>query len=106
MTARLMMSILVRLVTGHPKEGFETCARKLCALIEGADAEVYVSNQVIGEAYVVLQHHYGVSKSEATRAALVSVLRSGLVAPLNGAGAFVAPWNRHRLWPARPTHCR
>ena len=91
MTARFGIdtSILVRLVTGDPKEGFETCVRKLCALVEGDDAEVYVSNQVIGEAYVVLQHHYGVSKSEA-RAALVSVLRSGLVAPLNGAGAFAA----------------
>lgn len=91
MTARFGIdtSILVRLVTGDPKEGFETCVRKLCALVEGDDAEVFVSNQVIGEAYLVLQHHYEVSKPEA-RAALVSVLRSGLVAPLNGAGAFAA----------------
>jgi DNA-binding FadR family transcriptional regulator len=38
---------------------------------------------------VALQHHYGVSKAEA-RKALTSVLRSGLVAPLNGPGVFAA----------------
>jgi hypothetical protein len=35
---------------------------------------------VIGEAFVALQHHYGVSKPDA-KAALRSVLTSGLVAP-------------------------
>lgn len=81
--------ILVRLTTGDPEDGFEYCVRKLTALIERDDAEVFASNQVIGEAYVALQHHYGVSKSDA-RAALASVLRSGLVVPLNGAGVFAA----------------
>lgn len=82
-------SILVRLATGDPEDGFEYCVRRLTALIERDDAEVFASNQVIGEAYVALQHHYGVGKSEA-RTALASVLRSGLVAPLNGAGVFAA----------------
>ena len=82
-------SILVRLATGDPEDGFEYCVRNLTALIERDDAEVLASNQVIGEAYVALQHHYGVSKSDA-RAALASVLRSGLVVPLNGAGVFAA----------------
>ena len=82
-------SILVRLATGDPEDGFEFCVRKLTALVERDDAEVFASNQVVGEAYVALQHHYGVSKPEA-RAALASVLRSGLVAPLNGAGVFGA----------------
>jgi predicted nucleic acid-binding protein len=91
MTARygIDTSILVRLATGDPEDGFEQCVRKLTVLIERDDAEVFASNQVIGEAYVALQHHYGVSKSDA-RAALASVLRSGLVAPLNGAGVFAA----------------
>ena len=44
---------------------------------------------MIGEAYIALQHHYGVSKADA-RAALASVLGSGLVAPLNGPGVFAA----------------
>jgi predicted nucleic acid-binding protein len=82
-------SILVRLATGDPEDGFENCVRKLTTLIERDDAEVFASNQVIGETYIALQHHYGVSKAEA-RAALVDVLSSGLVAPLNGPGVFSA----------------
>ncbi len=82
-------SILVRLATGDPAREFDDCVRRLTRLVEGEDAEVFASNQVIGETYVVLQHHYGVPKPEA-RAALASVLSSGLVAPLNGAGVFAA----------------
>ena len=91
MTARFGIdtSILVRLATGDPEDSFETCVRKLAALIERDDAEVFASNQVIGEAYIALQHHYGVSKPDA-RTALHSVLSSGLVAPLNGPGVFAA----------------
>ena len=70
MTARFGIdtSILVRLVTGDPEDGFEQCVRKLTALIERDDAEVFASNRVIGEAYVALQHHYGVSKPDACAA--------------------------------------
>ena len=91
MTARFGIdtSILVRLATGDPEDSFENCVRKLTALIERDDAEVFASNQVIGEAYIALQHHYGVSKPDA-RTALVSVLSSGLVAPLNGPGVLAA----------------
>ena len=45
--------------------------------------EIFASNQVIGEAYVTIQHHYGVSAA-AARAGLIDVLTSGMVAPLNG----------------------
>ncbi len=79
-------SILVRLLTGDPVDGFDACVRALKKLVED-DAEVYASNQVIGEAYVAVQHHYGVSKANA-RAALLSVLTSGLVMPLNGQGVL------------------
>ena len=91
MTARFGIdtSILVRLATGDPEDGFEQCLRKLTRLVERDDAEVFASNQVIGEAYIALQHHYGVSKPDA-RTALASVLKSGLVAPLNGAGVLAA----------------
>lgn len=82
-------SIIVRLATGDPEDGFEYCVRKLTVLIERDDAEVFASNHAIGEAYIALQHHYGVTKPDA-RAALASVLRSGLVAPLNGTGVFAA----------------
>ena len=76
-------SILVRLVTGDPADGFERCTAALLRLVEKEDAEVFASNQVIGEAYVALQHHYGATKREA-RSGLASVLQSGLVAPLDG----------------------
>ena len=91
MTARFGIdtSILVRLATGDPEDSFDNCVRKLTALIERDDAEVFASNQVIGEAYIAIQHHYGVSKPDA-RTALASVLSSGLVAPLNGPGVFGA----------------
>ena len=91
MTARFGIdtSILVRLATGDPEDGFAYCVRKLTVLIERNHADVFASNQVIGEAYMALQHHYGVSKDYA-RSALVSVLKSGLVAPLNGISVFDA----------------
>ena len=47
------------------------------------NAEVCASNQVIGEAYIAVQHHYGLSKAD-VRTGLLNVLTSGLVAPLNG----------------------
>lgn len=82
-------SILVRLATGDPEREFGDCVRRLSRLVEHAGAEIFASNQVIGEAYVALQHHYGISKGEA-RDALSSVLGSGLVGPLNGASVHAA----------------
>ncbi len=76
-------SILVRLLTGEPREGFLDCVARLIALVEHEGSEIFASNQVIGEAYVAVQHHYGVSKTDA-RAGLLEVLRSGLLSPLNG----------------------
>ena len=76
-------SILVRLLTGEPASDFEYCVAKLTGLVEDSAAEIFASNQVIGEAYVAVQHHYGVTKADA-RSGLIDVLRSGLVAPLNG----------------------
>ena len=93
MTARFGIdtSILVRLATGDPEDGFEHCVRKLTALIERADAEVFASNQVLGEAYVALQHHYGVSKPDA-RAALASVLKKvGRGLPRSDASSKMPP---------------
>ena len=82
-------SILVRLLTGEPASDFEYCVAKLTRLVEDSAAEIFASNQVIGEAYVAVQHHYGVTKADA-RSGLIDVLRSGLVAPLNGSTVFKA----------------
>ena len=76
-------SILVRLLTGDPELEFARCKQRLAALIEDDGAEVFASNQVIGEAYVAVQHHYGVSKADC-RSGLAAVLRSGLVTPFGG----------------------
>ena len=82
-------SILVRLLTGDPAEGFQRTTLCLRKLVEEDDAEIVVSNQVIVEAYIALQHHYKISKADA-RGALRSVLRSGLISPQNGAAVFRA----------------
>ena len=58
-------SVLVRLLSGDPAADFERCVSRLNALVEDDGAEVFASNQVIGEAYVAVQHHYGVSKADA-----------------------------------------
>ena len=82
-------SILVRLLTGEPELDFARCSRRLSRLIEDDGAEVFASNQVVGEAYVAVQHHYGVSKA-ASRAGLAQVLGSGMVAPLGGDAVMAA----------------
>lgn len=69
--------------------GPERCVETLRSLIEDEGAEIVVSNQVIGEAYVAVQHHCGVSKTDA-RAGVLDVLRSGMVAPLNGRAVLAA----------------
>ena len=82
-------SVLVRLLVGEPADAFDDCVRKLSAMIEDDGAEIFASNQVIGEAYVAVQHHYDIDRSDA-RAGLKDVLSSGLVAPLNGHAVFEA----------------
>ena len=76
-------SVLVRFLTGLPEPEYRRCHLELTRMVEEDNAEIYASNQVIGEAYITVQHHYRVSEAEA-RAGLLSVLTSGLVAPLNG----------------------
>ncbi len=82
-------SVLVRLVTGEPERDFQHCVEELRTLVEDEGNEIFASNQVIGEAYVALQHHYRISDSDA-RSALTDVLTSGLGAPLNGQSVILA----------------
>lgn len=82
-------SVLVRLVTAEPEVDFQHCVDELRALIEEQDAEIFASNQVIGEACIVLQHHYGISPTDA-RSSLEDVLTSGMVAPLDGQSVIMA----------------
>lgn len=82
-------SVLVRLVTREPLGDFERCVSRLSALVEDPGCEIFASNQAIGEAYAALMHHYDISSDDA-RSALVDVLTSGLVAPLNGQAVIEA----------------
>ena len=82
-------SVLVRLTTRDPEGDFQHCVEELRVLVEDQGCEVFASNQVIGEAYVAIQHHYQVSDVDA-REALTDVLTSGLVAPLNGQSVILA----------------
>ena len=76
-------SVLMRLLTGHPEDEYQRCRQGLGRMVEEDQAEIFASNQVIGEAYIALQHHYGISKPDA-RQSLTQVLTSGLIGPLNG----------------------
>lgn len=77
-------SVFVRLLTGHPEPDFQRTLAALKRLHEAAPStEFVVSNQVIGEAYVALQHFYGISKSDA-RESILQVFDRGGVLPLNG----------------------
>ena len=81
-------SVLVRLITGEPPDLYAYCLERLGELVADG-VEVFASNQVIGEAYVAIQQHYGITKEDA-RAGLLDALTSGLVAPLNGRAVLEA----------------
>ena len=83
-------SIFVRLLTGHPEVEFERTVNALEKLLETAPGtELVVSNMVIGESYIALQHHYGIGKMDA-REAILDVLNGGLILPVNGPGVLDA----------------
>lgn len=82
-------SILVRLTTGEPQEAFDEAVAALTEMVEREHASVFAGNMVIGEAYIALQHHYGVTKADA-KSALRSVLTSGLLAPVGGEAVLEA----------------
>ena len=76
-------SILVRLATREPERDYIRCINRLGVLIEEQGNEILASNQVIGEAFATITHHYGATEEHA-RTSLFDVLTSGLVAPMNG----------------------
>ena len=75
-------SVLLRLITAQPPASYAHCVEQLSRIID-TGAEIFASNQVIGETYIAAQHHYKVTRADASQA-LLQVLSSGLVAPLNG----------------------
>ncbi len=81
-------SVLLRLITSQPPASSAFCIEQLSKLID-TGAEVFASNQVIGETYIAAQHHYKVSKADAS-VALLHALSSGLVEPMNGSTVIKA----------------
>ena len=82
-------SVLVRLATGEHPEAFNEAVAVLTEMVERKHASIFAGNMVIGEAYIALQHHYGVTKADA-KSALRSVLTSGLIAPVGGESVLEA----------------
>jgi predicted nucleic acid-binding protein len=76
-------SIFVRLLTGLPAADYQTTVNRLASLRSSQPEPITVANIVVAEAYAVLQHHYRLGKTDA-RAAILSVLTSGLVEPTHG----------------------
>ena len=83
-------SIFVRLLTGDPEADYRKTVEAFEKRVQAEpQAEFFVSNQVIGEAYIALQHHYGIDKA-AAKSGMHEVLTSGLCSPLNGASVLAA----------------
>ena len=81
-------SVFVRLLTGHPETDFQVTSKRLEMLFEREPTtELYVSNQVIGEAYITLQYHYQLNKQDA-REGIRKLLEGSMVSPLNGSVVF------------------
>ncbi len=76
-------SIFVRLLTGLPAADYQVTLKRLTAIRGSQPEHITVANIVIAEAYAVLQHHYGLSKTD-TRNAMLAGFTSGLVEPLHG----------------------
>jgi len=83
-------SVLLRLVTRLPEPDFR---RTKAALDKRAESEPFarfvVSNQVVGEAYLALQHHYGYSKADARHDLMIVLSQTGLE-PLGGEATLEA----------------
>jgi predicted nucleic acid-binding protein len=76
-------SIFVRVLTGLPVAEYQATVKRLAALRASQPEHITVANIVIAEAYAVLQHHYALSKADAS-AAILSALTSGLLEPAHG----------------------
>lgn len=79
-------SVLVRLLVGEPASLVALVRERLLAAFRSAEP-VQASDVVIAEAYYALKYHYE-SDPAAIRAALFSMLTSGLVQPESGSAVL------------------
>ena len=76
-------SILVRLCTGEPRHDFDRVVAALTHMVESEHVSLLASHMVIGEAYMALQHYFGITKADA-KSAMYAVPNSRLYSPQNG----------------------
>lgn len=80
----------MRLASGDPAPLFQQTADTLNHLLDQHPGlRIVAHNIVIGEAYITLIKYYEMTKAE-SRQALLAVLTSGLVEPLDGPSALEA----------------
>jgi hypothetical protein len=80
--------VLMRLAAGDPAELYQETLTALQNLhTQHAGIRIVVHNMAIGECYISLQKHYGMTKPESGQA-ISMALTSGLVEPLDGTSAL------------------
>ncbi|MGI8601818.1 MAG: hypothetical protein ACR2OZ_02335 [Verrucomicrobiales bacterium] len=83
-------NVLMRLASGDPAPLFQQTVETLNTLLDQHPGlRIVAHNIVIGEAYITLVKFYGMSPEE-SRQALLHVLGSGLIEPLDGPPALEA----------------
>ena len=75
-------SILVRLATRRPKPQAESLLLELEKRYRRGE-EFWISSMVLGEAYIAIQHHYGIPKTD-IHSLLISFFESGWFHPMDG----------------------
>lgn len=96
-SAALDTSVVMRLLTGTPEDQAHCALHELMKLVDSG-TRVIVSDLVVSEAYLALQHHYHVPKVEAL-SLLEDFLSSGGVRPSGAAGRVLTT---PRLATAKP----
>ena len=80
--------VLMRLAAGDPADLYQKTLTALQNLhSQHAGIRIVVHNMAIGECYISLQKHYGMTKPH-SRQAITGALTSGLVEPLDGQPAL------------------
>ncbi len=87
-------SVVLRLLTGEPAHLATVAVRRVEAALRAGDA-VLVSDLVAAETYFALQHHYGLSRTEAL-ATLDGLLRSSGIEASGGSGEVLATLRQDR----------
>ena len=90
-------AVMIRLLTGKPNEHL-AATEEFLDNVRRLKAKVFVTDQVVAEAYHALQHHFSISKSDALWG-LSQLLSTGEIVP---AGQALRVLSRPGLASAKP----